>query len=106
MNKYRAVKTGGRASKREYKRAMELQMLEKAGEIHGLMEQVEFVLIPSQKGADGKVIERPVKYFADFVYHDKQLNLVVEDSKGFKTPEYILKRKLMLHVHGIRVVET
>ena len=31
---------------------------------------------------------------------------VVEDVKGFKTPLYRLKRKLMLLVHQIRITET
>ena len=30
---------------------------------------------------------------------------VVEDAKGVRTPEYIIKRKLMLYLHGIRVRE-
>ena len=75
-----------------------------AGGITDLRRQVPFTLIPSQKGADGKVIEYPVKYIADFVYTENG-KTVVEDVKGYKTPEYIIKRKLMLQVHGIRIKE-
>jgi hypothetical protein len=57
------------------------------------------VVIPKQKG------ERECKYIADFVYRDRDGNRVVEDCKGFRTPVYKLKKKLMLHVHGIRIVE-
>jgi len=90
-------------SVKEYKRFCELTLLERAGEITELQRQVKFMLIPSQK-IDGKVVERPVHYIADFVYQEDG-HTVVEDTKGFKTKDYILKRKLMLHVHGIRIRE-
>lgn len=104
-NKYGAQKSGGYDSKHEHNRATELKYLQKAGEIRNLREQVEYELIPSQKGLDGKVVERAVKYIADFVYTDRNGNQVVEDAKGQRTAVYIIKRKLMLQVHGIRVVE-
>ena len=86
-------------SKAEAARWQELQLLERAGEITELERQVEYELIPKQKG------ERAVKYIADFRYKDHEGETVVEDTKGVKTPVYILKRKLMLLVHGIRVRE-
>jgi hypothetical protein len=104
--KYGSTATGKHASKREARRSAELQAMQKAGLISDLQEQVKYVLIPSQRGSDGKVIERPVTYTADFVYLDADGNQVVEDTKGFKTQQYIVRRKLMLWVHGIRVVET
>jgi len=79
--------------------------MQRAGLISDLREQVKYVLIPSQRGPDGKVIERQVTYTADFVYQDKDGNQIVEDAKGFRTQQYILRRKLLLWVHGIRVVE-
>ena len=90
-------------SKREADRWVELTLLQKAGKIQGLERQVPYGLIPAQK-IDGKVVEREVKYIADFVYHQDG-QTVVEDAKGMKTPEYIIKRKLMLWRHGIRIVE-
>ena len=52
------------------------------------------------------LIERSCRYVADFVYTDRATGrTVVEDTKGFRTKEYIIKRKLMLHVHGIRIKE-
>ena len=86
-------------SKAEAARWQELQLLERAGEIKELERQVEYELIPKQKG------ERAVKYIADFRYIDHEGKTVVEDTKGVKTPVYILKRKLMLRVHGIRIRE-
>lgn len=89
---------------RERDRYLELKLLQRAGEISELDTQVKFELIPSQR-YDGKVVERPVTYIADFVYKDKLGNVVVEDAKGHRTTEYILKRKMMLYFLGIRVRE-
>ena len=86
-------------SKAEAARWQELSLLERAGEITELERQVEYELIPKQKG------ERAVKYIADFRYVDHEGKTVVEDTKGVKTPVWIIKRKLMLRVHGIRVRE-
>lgn len=91
-------------SLKEARRYRELWLLKKAGEITNLQRQVRFVLIPSQR-IDGKVVERSVSYIADFVYEDHG-EIVVEDVKGLRTREYILKRKLMLYMKGIRIKET
>lgn len=101
-------------SKKEMKRYSELCLLEKTGYISGLKRQVKYLLIPAQretvmkKGVpkQGKVIEREVSYIADFVYYDNQTKeVVVEDTKGYHTKDYIIKRKLMLYIHRIRVRE-
>ena len=92
-------------SKKEAARYSELKMFEEIGAISDLKLQQEFVLIPAQK-IDGKVVERAVKYKADFTYIARDTGeFVVEDSKGFRTPEFVIKRKLMLKVHGIKVRE-
>lgn len=88
---------------KECQRYCELKLMQRAGVISDLQMQVSFELIPSQR-VDGKVVERAVNYIADFVYQQNGLK-VVEDTKGYKTPEYIIKRKLMLWVHGIRIRE-
>lgn len=115
-NKYHAhkVKVGDEVfdSRKELRRWEELCMLEKAGHISGLKRQVKYLLIPSQretiikkgKPRQGKVIEREVSYIADFVYTENG-QVIVEDVKGFKTKDYVIKRKLMLYVHGIRIRE-
>ena len=102
-------------SKLELKRYKELEQLEQAGEITNLQRQVKFVLIPTQREPDeigvrggvkkGKVIEHECSYIADFVYYDEDGDMVVEDSKGVKTKDYTIKRKLMLYVHGIKIKE-
>lgn len=104
-NKYHAEKSGGYASRKEHRRANELRLMQRAGLISNLREQVSYELIPAQRGADGKVIERACAYVADFVYTDQQGNTIVEDTKGMRTDVYRIKRKLMLHVHGIQITE-
>lgn len=108
MNKFRnrkVIVNGERFdSKKEYRRYKELQLLERAGRIHSLKRQVRYLLIPAQYDEQGNKIESYCNYIADFVYRENG-KLIVEDVKGFKTPEYILKRKLMLSVYGIRIKE-
>lgn len=90
-------------SKKEAARWQELLLLQRAGKISHLNRQVAYELIPSQY-IDGTCVERAVKYVADFVYKENG-QLIVEDTKGMRTPEYIIKRKLMLSVYGIRIKE-
>jgi hypothetical protein len=99
---------------KEARRFRELSLLQRAGEISDLEIQKEYMLIPAQREPDtlgkrgaickGKVIEQAVKYKADFVYKENG-ETVVEDTKGVKTKDYIIKRKLMLYIHGIRIRE-
>lgn len=103
-NKYRARKFGGYDSTKEHRRANQLKLMQRAGLISSLREQVKYVLVPTQRAPDGSLLEKECSYHADFVY-DKDGVTVVEDTKGFRTPEYIIKRKLMLAVHGIRIRE-
>lgn len=103
-NKYGAKRTSGHASQKEHERANELKLMQRAGLISNLREQVKFVLIPTQRDPQGNLLEKECSYYADFVY-DKDGVTVVEDTKGFRTKEYRLKRKLMLHVHGISIKE-
>ena len=106
-------------SAKEHRRWCGLRLLERAGKISNLQRQVTFELIPTQREEStevykagpqkglpkpGAVIEKPCSYVADFVYQQDG-QTVVEDTKGFKTDAYIIKRKLMLYIHGIRVKE-
>ena len=106
------------ASKREANRYLELRLLERAGEISDLRLQVDFELIPNQYatekryGKNGKplkdkevLLERKVVYRADFVYKDNDGKTVVEDTKGFRTTEYVLKRKMFLYKYGFPITE-
>lgn len=122
-NKYHSkkIEVGGIIfdSKKEAKRYSELLLLERAGAITDLERQVKYILIPAQRESSaeiytkgknkgcfkpGKLLEKECAYKADFVYKENG-KTVVEDTKGFRTKDYIIKRKLMLHVYGIRIRE-
>ena len=125
MNKYgnKKVIIDGEVfdSKREAYRWRDLKFLESCGAISNLKRQVVYELIPAQrekstkvykkgrkKGQprEGKIIEKAVTYIADFVYTDSATGReVVEDAKGMRTRDYIIKRKLMLYIHGIKIRE-
>lgn len=94
-------------SRHEAERYLELCLLQRAGKICDLQLQVPFELIPRQTDKDGKLLEREVTYTADFVYTDIYHGMVqvVEDAKGMRTKDYVIRRKLMLWRHGIRVQE-
>lgn len=104
-------------SRKEAQRYSELILLQRAKEITNLQRQVKFVLIPAQYevyeryGKNGKelkpgnrCIEKECAYVADFVYEENG-KTVVEDVKGMKTKDYIIKRKLMLFKFDIRIRE-
>lgn len=110
MSKYGNKKTARGVmefdSRKEANRWDELFLLQRGRIIKDLERQIKFELIPAQKDESGKMIERPVNYIADFVYTDlKTGERIVEDTKGMKTKEYIIKRKLMLYRYGIRIRE-
>ena len=120
-NKYHArqyVSSDGEVfdSKREARRYEELLLLLRGGLIAELKRQVKFILVPAQREPDrvgvrggrvrGASIEREVSYIADFVYVDRASGKqAVEDVKGVRTKDYVIKRKLMLWIHGIRIRE-
>lgn len=91
-------------SKAEHRRWVYLVDQQKKKVIKNLRRQVTYELIPKQARPSGGY-ERATNYIADMVYEDHEGRVVVEDVKGHATPEYRLKRKLMLWVHGIEVKE-
>lgn len=96
-NKYGNKAAGGHQSRKENKHAIKFRAVYGGG----LREQVIFLLIPEQRDAAGKLIERPCTYVADFVLPDGS----VIDAKGMRTDVYRIKKKLMLHVHKIQIQE-
>jgi hypothetical protein len=107
MAKYRNIKTNGYDSKKENARANELKLLERAGHITELCEQVVFQLQPAFK-CNGKT-ERAIKYIADFTYQ-KDGKHIVEDVKSpitKKLSTYSMKRKMLLFKYPeITFIET
>ncbi len=113
-NKFGNVRVNGKDSKKEARRANELLLLQKANRVRFLNFGVVFTLIPAQY-IDGKCVERAVTYKCDAQYEELQEKdgrpiwvKVVEDTKSpaTKTQQYVIRRKLLLHVHGIRIRET
>ena len=117
-------------SKREATRWEELCLLQRAGKISDLERQVRFELIPSQyeevytgeiyqrgeRKGEPKMkrvcLEQSCEYIADFVYIDNDTGQkVVEDTKGYRDPgsatyaKFVIKRKLMLYLKGIKIKE-
>lgn len=111
------VKYEGRVldSIKEKRRYCQLQLLERQGIISDLRLQVPFELIPpiyedvevqlkTKTKIVKKLVQRATTYVADFVYLQNG-RVVVEDAKGFKTPEYKLKKKMMRAFRGIAIQE-
>ena len=87
-------------SKKEANRYLELKLLQKANKISNLRIQVPFVLI--EKSNYG----RAIKYIADFVYYDNDAkNDVIEDTKGYRTDVYKLKKRLLAERYNIEIHE-
>lgn len=120
-NKLNAKKTDGYASKHEARRAWELKMLQRAGKISNLREQVKYVLVPAiwkeipRMGKRGQAlkpkrvcVQRELSYIADFCYI-KDGQEIVEDAKGYRGGAtyriFVNKKKLMRQIYGIEVKE-
>ena len=101
-HKYRAKRTDGYASAKEAKRAAELKLLQANGKIAQLIEQPSYTLLPS---APELGYRRPLRYVADFRYIIPGKGVQVEDCKGFRTPVYRLKKRLMEQMIGIKITE-
>lgn len=85
-------------SKAEARRYVELKLLEKAGQIIGLVLQPAFTIFV----AGVEICE----YRADFSYRPIGWTRgVVEDVKGMKTAVYRLKKKMVEAQYGITITE-
>jgi Protein of unknown function (DUF1064) len=88
------------ASRREAGRWCELRLLERSGEITDLERQIAYRL-----HVCGKHV---ATYYCDHRYRDKNGELVVEDVKSTptRTPQYLLKKKMLKAEYGIEIKET
>lgn len=99
-SKYRAQKTPCQYghihdSKKEADRCNVLHLMQKANLIRDLKTQISYLLIDACR-YDNMKDEKAVEYKADFVYYDvKSKKNIIEDAKGVRTKDYIIKRKLM-----------
>lgn len=103
-NKYGAVKTVVDGiefpSKREATRYRQLRTLLYAGKIQDLRMQVKYPLVVNNVKIG--------RYTSDFEYEENGKH-VVEDVKSpatKKARDYVLRKKLMLAIHGIKIKET
>lgn len=104
FHKYRAIPTEVDgicfASRKEARVYRELLLRQRAGEVQLLELQPSFDIV-----VNGIKVCR---YVADFRIREKVGKEWVErivDAKGFQTPIYRLKKKLMLACHGLEIVE-
>lgn len=100
-------------SEREAARFAELKVLQAMGKIRNLRLQANFTLVEGYTTIEGKRI-KPMVYRADFAYEratEPDCNGAVywlrevEDVKGAKTKDYLLKKKLMQDKFGITIRE-
>lgn len=96
-------------SKKEAKRAKELDFMQANGIIKGLQRQVKFTWLETHQigvNFEEKTISFKRSYIADFVYFDIEKKCdVVLDVKGFKTPEYKKKKKIVEKIFSIKIIE-
>lgn len=105
----RKTGTGGELrfdSRKEARRYDELLALQRAGRIRDLRLQVEFTLQGAYTTPEGERI-RAIRYRADFAYYTPAGEYIVEDvkSRGTKTAQYAMKKKLMADRLGIQIRE-
>lgn len=103
LSKYknRKVERGGIQydSKKEAARGAVLELKQRAGEVSELKRQVKFTLqdsfkTPSKKTKQGFETIKEIAYIADFTYFMGG-QFYIEDVKGYKTPEYKIKAKML-----------
>lgn len=91
-------------SQRELKRYLELVVLKKKGFITDLELQKKFELQPSYIKS-GKTV-RSLNYICDFYYYDNiKKQYVVEDTKGFRTESYKIKKKIFEYKYDLEIIE-
>jgi hypothetical protein len=81
------------ASKKESKRYIMLNLLQKSGEVLFYLRQVPMHLPGG------------VKYVCDFVVFWSSGEVTFEDVKGLKTPLYVAKKKMIEDIYPIKIQE-
>lgn len=89
-------------SKKEADRYVQLKLLLKAGKIEDLKLQPKYELQPKYK-MNGKTVSA-ITYTPDFEYYEDGIK-IVEDVKGFKTRDYILRKKLFEYKYQTPITE-
>ena len=103
-------------SEKEMYRYIRLKSMQEEGLISDLRMQVPFEIIPAVYEEETiqlktkvktitKCVQRAAYYVADFVYKDQDGNEIILDTKGYRTKEYLLKKKMMRAFLGITIKE-
>lgn len=92
------------SSKKEAGYYLRLKDDQKHGRIGRFEMQKSYELIPTIK-RKGKPAVRGVKYIADFVVYNIDGSVDIIDTKGMRTPVYKLKKKMMLFLLGLEIIE-
>lgn len=96
-NKYGAIKTQIDGitfdSKKEAEFYCNLKLQVLSGDIDGFCMQPVFILAPG------------LKYKADFIVFHKNGHFEIIDTKGFKTKEYVAKKKVLEDKYNLKIVE-
>lgn len=82
-------------SSAEARRYGALLLMQRSGQIRELRVHPQYTILPAFRDRHGKR-RGPVGYEADFAYLEAG-EQVVEDVKGFETPEWKIKQTLFLH---------
>jgi hypothetical protein len=101
-NKVTETPDGRFDSEAEYRHWCHLKTRLRLGEIRDLERQVVFELAPAVIIQGRK--RPPLRYIADMTYIEDGKRIVA-DVKGAITPEYRIKRHLLIAVHGIEILE-
>lgn len=94
-------------SYKEAKRAVDLLFLLKVNAISNLKEQVKYTWLENHTLSESYIVGKQFKrsYIADFVYINNLGIEIIEDVKGFRTPEYLKKKKIVEKLFGIVITE-
>ena len=99
-NVYNGIKFDSTKEKNRY---IELKLLEKSGRIKNLELQPKFLLTETKRKSDYPYLDKTLRkmyYIADFKYINENGKIIVEDTKGFKTDTYIVKKKIFIEKYG------
>lgn len=82
-------------SRKEAKYYEDLLWQQRTGAVKSIELQPEFVLQPGYEVAGKKI--RPIIYKADFKVTEADGHIYYVDTKGMKTPVYLIKKKMLLY---------
>ncbi len=92
-------------SKKEAKRAGELDLLKRAGEVAFYLRQVRFPIRPPRRDANDKAVDPGEVWVCDFLVWWTSGACTIEDTKGHRTPAYLRKKRLVEALYPFTIDE-